>query len=405
MKGVFIILDGISDEPCSILKNKTPLEYAKTPNLDEIARHSKIDYCYTVKEGYIPESDKGTISLLGYDSNLVSRGSLEALGLGINLRNGDLAFRCNFATIDDIGKGNIIDRRAGRTLTTKEARGFVKAINEGVKLKFPFEFYSTIQHRGVLVINGGFSGNISGVESIKNKLVFSKPLDDEEDSLLASELVNSFVRQSYEILKRHPINIDRAKKGLYTGNVILCRGAGNEVPRFKKLRGRWMGLGYSPLQIGIEIASGMDVYKMKYPKMKNIDVYGNLEKGLKKAIRYSIKMLKRNKSKYDYFFIHFKETDVPGHDNKPLYKVRFIELLDRRFFSFLRRYIGDGKLVITADHSTACRKMTHTAEPVPVLFYNGGNITESNKRFIEKDSLDGKKILGRMLLSRSLLKK
>ncbi len=412
MKGVFVILDGVADESISSIGNKTPLEAAKTPNLDEIAKKSRMDYCYTVKEGVAPESSAAIVSLLGYDPNFAPRGPIEARGLGVKLKNGDLAFRCNFATIDDLNNLNILDRRAGRTLTTEEAKILAKAVNENVKLPFKFEFYPSIQHRGVLVIRGGFSDNISNVDpayglgsasGTEGKLVFSKPLDDEEDSKLAAELVNGFVRQSFEVLDKHPINIARAKKGLYSANIILCRDAGNSPTKFKKLPGKWMCLGYMPLEIGAGESAGMSVYKFKYPRLKGIDVYGNLYEGLEDAIKYAKKMLWWNKNKYDYFYIHFKETDVPGHDNKPLDKIKMIEMLDKDFFSYLKKFIGDAKLIVTADHSTPCRKKAHSADPVPVLIYPQEK--ESEKRFTEKEALQGKKLSGRSLLKNNLFLK
>src|SRR3972149_11950357 len=115
MKGVFVILDGVADLPCSVLGEKTPLESAKTPHLDEIAKKSRIDYCFTVKEGIAPESSAAVVSLLGYDPNFAPRGPIEARGLGIKLKNGDLAMRCNFATINDLTNLNILDIRTDRT--------------------------------------------------------------------------------------------------------------------------------------------------------------------------------------------------------------------------------------------------------------------------------------------------
>ncbi len=406
MKGVFVIIDGAADEPCEALGGLTPLEAAKTPNLDEIARKSKIDYCYTVKEGVAPESSAAIISLFGHDPSFIPRGPLEARGIGIKLKNGDLAFRCDFATIDDLKSLNIIDRRAGRTLTTDEAKKLAKAINEKVKLPFKFEFYSSVQHRGVLVIRGGFSDNISNADPAysggavskakEGKLVFSKPLDDEDDSKLAAELVNSFVRQSFEVLDKHPINIARAKKGFYSANVILCRDAGSVPVRLKKLRGKWLALGYMPLEIGIADLLGMEVYKFKYPKLKGSDIYGNLYSGLYRAIKYAKRMLWWKKRKYDYFYVHLKETDVPGHDNRPLDKVKMIELIDKKFFSFLKKFIGDSRLIITADHTTSCNQKAHSQKPVPVLIYPQPKTSE--KRFTEEEGMKGRRLSGRTLI-------
>ena len=414
MKGVFVIMDGAADLPCSVLGEKTPLEAAKTPNLDEIARKSRIDYCFTVKEGVAPESSAAVVSLLGYDPTFSPRGPIEARGLGIKLKNGDLALRCNFATITDLNSLSILDRRAGRTLTTEEAKILAKTLNEKVKLPFKFEFYPSIQHRGVLVIRGGFSDNISNVDPAYGsegvmplegelKLPFSKPFDDEDDSKLSAEIVNSFVRQSFEVLDKHPVNVARAKKGLYSANVVICRDAGSKPTRFKKLPGKWMSLGYMPLEIGVSEAVGMSVYKFRYPRLNGIDVYGNLYDGLDDAIKYAKKMLWWYKNKFDYFYIHFKETDVPGHDNKPLDKVKMIETIDKDFFSYLKKFIGGAKLIITADHTTACRKKVHTADPVPVLIYPQEK--ESEKRFIESEGLKGRKLIGKNLLKNNFFSK
>ena len=336
---------------------------------------------------------------MGYDPQTADRGSLEAYGLGIKLKNGDLAFRCNFGTIEDLDTLNVLDRRAGRTLTTKEAKILAKAINEQVKLPFKFEFHTSTQHRAVLIFRGGFSSNITKIDSKKEKLQWAKPLDDEDDSKLSAELINTFVRKSYHILTTHPINIARAKKGLYAANVLLCRGAGNKVPKFKKLKGKWLSLGFMPLEIGIAKAAGMSIQKTKVPKLKNIDVYSNIYLGLKRNMKAAIKMLKKNQKKYDYFYIHFKATDIPGHDNKPFDKVKIIEMLDERFFSFLKKFIKENKLIITADHATPCKLKAHSADPVPVLIYpHPKNKKTHNQRFTEMQAKEGRKIQGRKLL-------
>ncbi len=416
MKGIFVILDGAADEPCQALGQKTPLEAAKTPNLDELAKKSKIDYCYTVKEGVAPESSSAVVSLLGHDPNLSPRGPLEASGTGLKLTRGDLALRANFATVDDLKDGQVLDSRAGRTLTTREAEILAKEINQKVKLPFKFEFFPTAGHRGVLVFRGGFSDNVSDVHPFYNngfaknnnsKISLSRALDDEDDSRLAADLINNFLRQSHEILDKHPLNVRRAQKGLFSANFLLVRGAGNEPAKFKKLKGRWMALGYMPLEIGIANASKMDIYKMSYPAMRGIDAYGNLYDGLNKAIKRSIKMLVRNRKKYDYFYIHLKETDIPGHDNKPLDKVKMIEMIDKKLFSFLKRFVekNDAKLVVTSDHTTSCRQKAHTADPVPVLYYNPSDIKNYEQRFTEEQAMKGKKIVGRKLLEKTLFVK
>ncbi|MFH1425408.1 MAG: alkaline phosphatase family protein [archaeon] len=412
MKGIFIIIDGVADLPCQTLGQKTPLEVAKTPNLDAIAKKSKIDYCYTVGENIAPQSSNAIISLFGQDPSLASRGSLEAQGAGIELKNGDLAFRTNFATIDNLKDLNILDRRAGRNLTTKEAKILATAVNEQVKIHYPFEFRATAGHRGVLVIRGGFSDSITNFDpaygkgvihaNAKNKVTLSKPTDDEDDSKFAANLINKFFEKSFNVLDKHPINIARAKKGLFSANCLLCRDAGNKPVKFRKPKGIWAAMSYMPLEIGIAKAFKMKVLRFKPVKLKNMDIYANLHTTLKGFAKFSKKMLKRNYKKYDYFYLHFKKTDTPGHDNLPHEKVKMIESLDQRFFSFLKEFIKDKdtKLIITADHTTACKYKAHTSDPVPVLTYPNPTTKtpSSEQRFTEFWGLKGKKILGRKLL-------
>ena len=415
MKGIFVVLSGVSDEPSRLLGQITPLQAAKTPNFDELAKQSKLDYCFSVKEGVVPESSSAAVSLLGYDPNFISRGSLEAIGSGIDLKPGDLALMTNFATIDGFDTKNILDRRAGRTLTWKEARILAKAINQKVKLPYKFEFKPTQHHRGVLVVKGGFSDNITGIDpshdnngmvitNSSGKFNFSKAMDDDDESKLAADVVNNFIKQSHEILDKHPLNINRVKKGLYSANFILCRGAGSELPKIKKIKGDWMALGYNSLDSGIAKYLKMNLYRVGYPSLKGLDVYSNLNTGLKKAIKHSIKMLKKYKAKHDYFYINFRELNSAGLDNKPLEKVKMIELLDRRFISFLNGFVRKNnlKLVITGDHTTSSKRKSHMDLPVPVLFYSDDNEKSQEKRFTEEQAILGRKISGRKLLERTL---
>jgi len=417
MKGVFVILDGVADEACQSLGQITPLQAAKTPNLDKLASMGNVDHCYPLKEGVTPQSSSAIISMLGYDPRLAPRGALEARGMGIKLTRGDLAMRTNFATVEDLQSKNIIDRRAGRTLTNKEAKVLARAVNSDVKLPFKFEFSPSWQHRGVLVLRGGFSDNITNADphygnsvvlsKPGKKVKFSQPLDDEDDSKLAADLVNKFVRQSHEVLDKHPLNAHRVRKGLYSANMILCRDMGNAPVNMKKLRGKWMAMTCNPLQKGIAEAVKMDTYEFAYPGLKVSDVYSTLHAGLKKGMKNAMKMLKKNEKKYDYFFIHFNELDVPGHDGKPGEKVKMIEMIDRGFFGFLEKFVTkrNVKLVVSADHTTSSNLRTYTAAPVPMLYFNGSKTEGEEKRFTEEQGLKGNKILGKDLLGKTLFSK
>jgi len=366
-----VILDGLGDLPNKKLGGATPLEAADTPNMDFLATRGELGYMYPVKPGFIPESDEAIVSIFGNDIISSSRGQLEACGAGINLVRGDLALRVNMATIDSLKKGNIIDRRVGRTLTTDEANSLANALNK-IKMPVKFEFVPTIQHRAVLVFRGGFSDNISGNDLTYTrgramgveKIIPCKPLDDDENSQYSSNIVNEFVEKAYEVLNNHPVNIERKKRGLLPANYLLLRGAGVEIPKLKQYR-KWVSPSYMPMEIGFSKLSGMKLVSFDYPKLKNLDAYGNLWEALKQECKFCIKNIKKYYKKMDYMYIHIKETDLPGHDNKPIEKKQMIEYIDETLFKFLRSFAPPNKMkvVVTGDHSTPCKLKSHSADP------------------------------------------
>ena len=408
MKGILIILDGIGDLPNKLLGDKTPLEAAETPNLDFLAARSEMGFMYPVRPGFIPESDEAIVSIFGNDLISSTRGQLEARGTDLNLTRGDLAFRTNFATVNPKNK-KIIDRRAGRTLTTAEAEMLARALNNKIKISCKFVFEPTVQHRGVLVFRGGFSEMISGNDYTyvqgktggKDEVGLIKPLDDDENSQYTANVVNEFLDQAHEVLDKHPVNEDRRQRGLMPANYLLVRGAGIEVPKLKFYK-KWISVAYMPLEKGFSELCGMKVFSFDYPKLIGLDSYKNLYEGLAKACKFSIKVLKKNNKEFDYAYIHLKETDLPGHDNKPIEKKLMLEYIDKTFFKFLRKFAPPHKIkvVVTGDHSTPCKLKNHSADPLPVLFYNDSIPKE--KKFCEKEARKG--TLGR-IMGKDLLKK
>jgi 2,3-bisphosphoglycerate-independent phosphoglycerate mutase len=409
MKGILVIVDGMGDLPCKQLEDKTPLEAAETPNLDFLATRGEMGYMYPVRPGFIPESDEAIVSIFGNELISSTRGQLEARGTDLSLTRGDLALRVNFATIDSLEKGNVIERRAGRTLTTEEAGILARTINNNIKLPCEFVFEPTIQHRAVLVFRGGFSDNISGNDVTyyqgklpdANKIKLCKPLDDGENSQYSANIVNEFIERAHEILDKHPLNEARKKRGLLPANYLFVRGAGIEPPKLKLYK-KWISANYMPLEIGFSRVCGMKNFSFDYPKLKNLDSYANFHEGLAKACKFFIKILKKNRKNADYVYIHIKETDVAGHDNKPFEKKLMLEYIDKTFFKFLKKFAPPNKIkvVVTADHSTPCKLKAHSADPVPVLFYNHSPPKE--KKFCEKEARKG--TLGSMIGSELLEK-
>jgi len=232
------VIDGVSDRP---VNGKTPLSVAKTPNLDKFAEIGINGIMDTIAPGIRPGSDTSHLALLGYDpyKYYSGRGPIEAAGVGIDVRPGDIAFRINFATVE--GKGSIfdkvvVDRRAGRIQNTED---LIQSIRDSVKLSVEFIIERGTGHRAALVLRGKkLSHKITDTDPkvTGKKVKVCKALSDDEDAVETAEIVNEFMQKAHEILENHPLNIERAKKGLPKANALLLRGVGvmPEIPSFEE---------------------------------------------------------------------------------------------------------------------------------------------------------------------------
>lgn len=408
MKGIFVVIDGLGDLPNKQLGEMTPLEAADTPNMDFLAARGELGMLYPVKPGFTPESDESLMSIFSNDLVFSTRGYLEALGAGFDMTRGDLALRANFATIDNLLDGNLLDRRAGRTLTGKEIDALSKDINK-INLSTKFFFQPTVQHQAVLILKGGFSDNvlandptyIQGKTHQVTKIKMCQALDEEENTHYTANILNDFLKKSHEVLHSHPVNEERRKRGLLPTNYILLRGMGIEPPKLKQYKD-WLSVSYFPLEMGFSKLSGMRVFSFGYPRLKGLDSYENLWDGLKEACDFSIKTLNKNHKDFDYAYIHINEPDIAGHDNKPIEKKMMLEHIDKTLFKFLREFAPQNKIkvLVTGNHSTPCKLKDHSADPVPILFYNDSIPRE--RKFNEKEALLGSlgRIFGKDLLNK-----
>jgi 2,3-bisphosphoglycerate-independent phosphoglycerate mutase len=387
-KLIFVVIDGMADLPIKQLGNKTPLEAADTPNLDSLAKQGQTGLMYTVKKGVAPESDVAVLSILGYDpfKYHTGRGILEAIGADVALSNGDLALRCNFATMGD---GNeLLDRRAGRDLTQTETAELSKAINASVDLvshPVDFEFRSTIGHRGVLVVRSkadSLSGNITNTDpaysrqeglgvakrSVDMVLKECLPLDDTDEAETSANLVNEFVEKSRNVLDRHRVNERRVAEGKLKANVILTRDAGHIVPKLpnidKKYGVQFVSLTDMPVERGIAELAGMRSSGLPPPS-------GNLVEDCGVRVRKLLGLLES----FDCFYVHIKGPDEPGHDGDLDLKRQMISIIDEHLLGHLLKKISlkGFVLCVTADHATPCELKAHSDDPVPVLVA-GGNV-------------------------------
>ena len=404
MKLIYVAIDGMGDLPIKSLGNKTPLEAAETPNMDSLAKTGKTGLMYTVKKGVAPESDVAVISLLGYDPFKYStgRGVIEAAGAGLKMKDGDLAIRCNFATL---GQGkNIIDRRVKRSLSTEEATGLAKAVNEQVKLEsYPatFEFRNTLGHRAVVLFKSKaepLSSNITNsdpayvivngigvaLEHVDMVLKTVEPTDKTEAAKVSAALVNELIEKSHDLWENHPINVKRAAEGKLKANVVLTRDAGHLLPKFYNINDRYhvnfAALADMHAERGIAQLAGMDSSLLPPPS-------GNLQKDCEVRVKALLKALPR----HDCFYIHLKGPDEPGHDGNCILKTEIISAIDKYFFGPLLAQISlkDNLICITTDHATPCSLKVHSDTPVPLLI--SGNSVGNGKaaKFSEKECAKG----------------
>ncbi|WIF95491.1 2,3-bisphosphoglycerate-independent phosphoglycerate mutase [Caminicella sporogenes] len=344
-KIVLIVMDGIGDIRNKNYNYKTPLEYAKTPNLDMLASQSVVGRMIPVSYGITPGSGPGHIGLFGFDPMdiTIGRGVLEAVGLGLELKKGDVAARCNFATIDE--KGNITDRRAGRIPTEKtiELCNILKSIKEidGVEIIIK----PGKGHRFVII----FRSNDKKIDSLINdtdpQAEGKPPLKangkNDASKFLAS-VVNKFIHKGFELLKdKNP------------ANAFLTRGFSSK-PNLPSMWDRYKlesaAIAAYPMYRGIASLLGMKLLEAP------TSIEGLFETYVK------------NKQKYDFFFIHVKGTDQAGEDGNFESKVDCIEKVDKALPILLEN--KPDVIAITGDHSSPVAMRAHSFHPVPVLIHS-----------------------------------
>ena len=374
-KAFFVVVDGLGDR--SVKDGKTPLQIADKPVLDELAMEGCTGIMNTLGPGIIPGSDTAHLALFGYDPKLYykGRGPFEALGVGLNLEEGDVAFRCNFATVDD--NFRVIDRRAGRL--KDEGSVLAKALQNLTIEDVKIIFFPSTEHRGTLILRGkGLSPAVSDTDPHSPEKVpplESKPRDNTPEAKKTARIVNKFVRKSREILSSHPLNKERKKEGKLPANIVLTRGAGI-YQKVESIKDRYgissCCIAGSALYKGVARYVGMDVLNVE-------GATGRIDTDIEakaKAAREAIKT-------YDFVFIHVKGADNASHDGNLEGKLSMIKKVNR-LAEILRE--EDAWLIITADHSTPLSVKRHTSDPVPVLIYGKG-IRKDRVNFFDEVSV------------------
>ncbi len=364
MKAVLVIADGMADRPLKELGWKTPLEAAHKPSLNHIANTGVSGIMDPISPGLPPGSDTATLALLGYNALKVysGRGAFEAIGSGVNVLPGDVAFRCNFATVDN--NLVVLDRRAGR-ISNEDASKLAKSLQKIKLTKYSnavFLFKNTIQHRAALVIRGpklSTAVSDSDPEKIGEKVSEIKPLDESLEARFTAEILNEFMQKFHEVLKQHPVNKERVKRGLPPANIILCRGAGT-IPNIRSLSQIYdinaACIGATPLIRGVCKAAGMKLIDVK-------GATGTPQTDFMAKAKATVQALKTN----DFVLLHVKATDVASHDGNIKQKIELIEKIDSMLgYALDNISLDETYLAVTADHTTSSITKDHEGDPVPI---------------------------------------
>lgn len=386
MKGIILIMDGMGDRPLKELDYQTPLQAAKTPNMDEMAEKSINGIMDSIAPGIIPGSDTAHLSILGYNPYEVytGRGPFEASGVGLDVIEGDIAFRCNFSTADE--EGIVTDRRAGRI--RDGTKDIVETLNTMVLEDYPeveIRFKESTGHRAVLALRGeGLSDKVSDadpkIEGNKPKEVV--PLDDSPEAKKTAGILNKLVAKSYDMIKDHPVNIERIENGEPPANIIIPRGAG-AVPSVEPINEKYevnsACIAETGLIMGICRFAGMDIIEMD-------DVTGGVDTNLDNIVNTIIDQVEN--SDHNFFLVNIDGADEAGHDGNAQQKLEFIEKVDKVVMSKLKD-LEDVYLILTADHSTPISVMNHSGDPVPMIIMGPEVRKDDVDKFSEVDASKG----------------
>lgn len=379
-KVIFVVADGMGDRPIPQLNRKTPLEAASTPNLDQLAKDGISGAMNTVDIGVRPGSDTAHLALFGYDPNVyyTGRGPFEAAAVGIEMQEGDVAWRGNMGTVDsDLV---IKDRRAGRiTDVTPFAEEMDGTIIDGIE----FILKPGSGYRLPLVMRGkGLSDQISDVDThvAGVKVHEPEPLDDSDEAEFTAKVLKKFLERSHEVFKKMKINKKRAEKGEPEANYLLIRGAGFKpsLPDFK-----------AKYHLDAACIAGAGMYKgiARMLGMTVFDIPGATGKG-DSDLHAKVEKLKEAYDEYDFFFVHVKGADPLSHDEDYNGKVKFLEKFDKMVGEL--RQFEDAVIVVTADHSTPCTLGEHSADDVPITIYSAEVRDDDVEYFNERGCAKGR---------------
>lgn len=379
MKYVVILGDGMADEPIESLGNKTPLEKAATPVMDALAAESEIGLVHTIPEGMKPGSDTANLSVMGYDPKVyyTGRSPLEALSIGVPMKDTDVALRCNIVTVSEeepYEEKTIIDHSSGE-ISTKEAAVLLEAVKKELENDI-YKFYVGTSYRHCLIWEKGQVVELTPPHDVLGRVI--------GQYLPADEALRRMQKKSYEILANHPINLARKAQGKNPANSLWFWGAGTKpiLTSFEK-KNHKKGVMISAVDLlkGIAVGAGMD----------NICVEGangGLDTNYEGKAQAAVDALV--KKGYDFAYVHVEAPDEMGHQGSIERKIKAIENLDGRVIRLVKEGLDasgeDYRMLVLPDHPTPIRVRTHTSAPVPYLLYDSRKKQQNTWKYNEREA-------------------
>ena len=400
MKYIVLLCDGMADYAVDALGGKTPMMCAKKPNMDYLASKGEVGLVKTVADGLKPGSDVANMSVMGFDPKkyYTGRSPLEAVSIGVKLKDDDVTLRCNLVTLSEeesFEERTMVDYSAG-DISTEEAAKLIEAVEEAFGNE-KYRYYSGVSYRHCLVVSEGTTelGDMTPPHDISDRVI--GPYISKSEN--AKELI-AMMKKSYEVLKDHPVNLDRISKGKRPANSIWLWGEGRKpiLPSYSDLYGiEGSVISAVDLLKGIGISAGMST-----PDVEGATGY--IDTNFVGKADAALKELENGK---DFVYIHVEAPDECGHRNEPENKVKAIELIDERILSLLLKEMekyDDYKIMILPDHPTPIATKTHASDPVPYLIYHKKNEKNGVDTFTEETAKatgnyieDGPSIMGRFI--------
>lgn len=387
MKYLVVLGDGMADEPIAELGGKTPLEYAETPNLDRLSKKSEIGMVHTIPDGMKPGSDTANLSVIGYDPKIYysGRSPLEALSIGVPMKETDIALRCNIVTLSEedvpFAEQTIIDHSSSE-ISTEDCAVLLHAVAEELANE-EFQFYVGTSYRHCLIWNQGRVIDLTQPHDVLGQVI--------GQYLPAEEKFRRMMERSYEILVNHPLNIERKKQGLNPANCCWFWGAGTKpaLTSFAEKTGK-KGMMVSAVDLlkGIAVGAGMGVAQVE-------GANGGLHTNYEGKVEAAVKSL--TEEDYDFVYIHVEAPDEMGHQGSVERKVQAIHYLDTRVIGPVTEKLAekgvDFRMLVLPDHPTPIRVRTHTADNVPYLLYDSTDEKNEKWNYNEKEGRESGRLV------------